>query len=136
RRRPRYLRGSSQAGGRSSQSSSGSCSSGRARRATPVIEDLLKPPVTVAVNDLHVKFRVATAKKDTGSGSRKFQAFRRVLGMNPKATVRALRGLSLVAREGESVGIVGQNGSGKSTLLRTIAGLQEPSRGEVHASSE
>lgn len=101
-----------------------------------MIEDLLKPPVTVAVNDLHVKFRVATAKKDTGSGSRKFQAFRRVLGMNPKATVRALRGLSLVAREGESVGIVGQNGSGKSTLLRTIAGLQEPSRGEVHASSE
>jgi teichoic acid transport system ATP-binding protein len=48
-------------------------------------------------------------------------------------SVSALRGVSLVAHEGESIGIVGRNGSGKSTLLRTIAGLTVPTRGRVLA---
>nr|WP_218852583.1 ABC transporter ATP-binding protein [Spelaeicoccus albus] len=84
---------------------------------------------------MHVTFRVPTSQKPKPSAG----ALRRVgrlAGLSPRATVLALRGLSFVAREGESVGIVGQNGSGKSTLLRTMAGLQRPSRGEVHASSE
>jgi NitT/TauT family transport system ATP-binding protein len=34
-------------------------------------------------------------------------------------------------RDGEIVGLLGRSGSGKSTLLRTIAGLTEPSSGEV-----
>lgn len=49
--------------------------------------------------------------------------------------VRALKNVSLVAHEGEAIGIVGLNGSGKSTLLRIIAGLERPSGGRVLATA-
>ena len=48
-----------------------------------------------------------------------------------KGTVLALHDLSFVAREREAVGLVGPSGCGKSTLLELIAGLQEPTGGEL-----
>ena len=42
-----------------------------------------------------------------------------------------LRGVDLVAREGELVAVVGPNGAGKSTLLRVLAGLIAPTAGRV-----
>ncbi|BCG03465.1 ABC transporter ATP-binding protein (plasmid) [Paraburkholderia sp. PGU19] len=42
-----------------------------------------------------------------------------------------LDGVNLSLREGEIVGLLGRSGSGKSTLLRIIAGLIEPTSGEV-----
>jgi len=42
-----------------------------------------------------------------------------------------LDGVNLEVRIGEIVGLVGRSGSGKSTLLRLIAGLSEPSAGEL-----
>jgi iron complex transport system ATP-binding protein len=42
-----------------------------------------------------------------------------------------LNGVSLEVQRGETLGIVGPNGSGKSTLLKLLAGLREPSAGEV-----
>ncbi|MEK6346498.1 MAG: nitrate/sulfonate/bicarbonate ABC transporter ATP-binding protein [Burkholderia sp.] len=42
-----------------------------------------------------------------------------------------LDGVNLSLREGEIVGLLGRSGSGKSTLLRIIAGLIEPSSGDV-----
>ena len=42
-----------------------------------------------------------------------------------------LEGVNLRLREGEIVGLLGRSGSGKSTLLRVIAGLNQPSGGEV-----
>ncbi len=45
--------------------------------------------------------------------------------------VEALDGLSLGVRDSEFVTIVGPSGCGKSTLLRIVAGLIEPSAGEV-----
>jgi iron complex transport system ATP-binding protein len=43
----------------------------------------------------------------------------------------ALAGVSLAAHAGEMVGLLGPNGAGKSTLLRLVAGLLEPSSGQV-----
>ena len=39
--------------------------------------------------------------------------------------------LSLDARQGEMIGLIGPNGCGKSTLLRTLAGLQPPLNGQI-----
>ncbi|MBV8489632.1 MAG: metal ABC transporter ATP-binding protein [Candidatus Eremiobacteraeota bacterium] len=43
----------------------------------------------------------------------------------------ALHGATLAVHFGEALGVVGPNGSGKSTLLKTIAGLLQPSSGEL-----
>ncbi|MDH5580204.1 MAG: ABC transporter ATP-binding protein/permease, partial [Betaproteobacteria bacterium] len=49
----------------------------------------------------------------------------------PAAAARALDGVSLRIRKGESVGFVGSSGSGKSTLVDVILGLLTPATGKV-----
>ena len=48
----------------------------------------------------------------------------------------ALRGVSMAARRGQLVAIVGPSGSGKSTLLSCLAGLDEPDGGHVVVAGE
>jgi len=43
-----------------------------------------------------------------------------------------LDGVSLVASDGDRLGLVGENGAGKSTLLRLLAGADVPDAGSVH----
>jgi teichoic acid transport system ATP-binding protein len=92
---------------------------------------------TVAVQDVHVRYRVPStdAAERRRRSSVLTRATRTVLGRQPMVLVRALAGISFVARSGEQIGLVGQNGSGKSTLLRIIAGLENPARGRVLAES-
>mgnify|MGYP001941607763 CR=1 FL=1 len=53
-----------------------------------------------------------------------------------RRTVHAVKNVSFIAKEGESIGILGRNGSGKSTLLRMIAGNESPTSGEIFVSDQ
>ncbi len=46
-------------------------------------------------------------------------------------SLEVLKGVSLTAREGDVVAIIGGSGSGKSTMLRCINFLETPTRGRI-----
>jgi lipopolysaccharide transport system ATP-binding protein len=45
--------------------------------------------------------------------------------------VQALKGVSLEIRSGDRVGLMGHNGAGKTSLLRMLAGIYEPTAGQI-----
>ena len=51
-------------------------------------------------------------------------------------THEVLKGVSLTAREGDVVAIIGGSGSGKSTMLRCINFLETPSAGTIEIGGE
>ncbi|MEU4152566.1 ATP-binding cassette domain-containing protein [Streptomyces sp. NPDC026659] len=48
-----------------------------------------------------------------------------------RGRIRALSGVNLTVRPGETVALMGRNGAGKSTLLGSLVGLVEPTAGSV-----
>ena len=48
----------------------------------------------------------------------------------------AVRGIDLEIAEGEFIALMGPSGCGKTTTLRMIAGLEEPTSGEVRLAGE
>jgi teichoic acid transport system ATP-binding protein len=80
----------------------------------------------VVVDDVHVIYKVfGTGKKAAAVGSKLAKKSR-------MREVHAVKGVSFVVREGETIGIVGSNGSGKSSLMRAIAGLYPSTKGAVY----
>jgi ABC-type histidine transport system ATPase subunit len=65
-------------------------------------------PVAVRVHDLHKRF----------------------------GTLEVLKGVSLTAREGDVVSMIGASGSGKSTFLRCINFLEMPTEGTIEVTGE
>ncbi|WPR66175.1 ABC transporter ATP-binding protein [Glutamicibacter protophormiae] len=102
-----------------------------ATRPSNILIDEARQPVVI-VDNLHVKYEVYSSGKAVGNAGA-----RRLLQPKMKGvrTVHALKGITFVAYENESIGVIGSNGSGKSTLLRAITGLTPPSDGAVYARS-
>ena len=50
------------------------------------------------------------------------------------ASVEALADISISLHDGDRLGIIGHNGAGKTTLLRILAGVYQPSTGQIERS--
>jgi teichoic acid transport system ATP-binding protein len=88
--------------------------------------DASKGKPVVVVDDVHVIYKVfGTGKKARGVRDPQAKKTR-------MREVHAVKGVSFVVYEGETVGIVGSNGSGKSSLMRAIAGLFPATKGAVY----
>lgn len=59
------------------------------------------------------------------------KTFRYRTGLFHRQTVEAVKPLSFTLREKQTLAIIGENGSGKSTLAKMLAGMVEPSGGEI-----
>lgn len=94
---------------------------------TASIVDYSKQPLAVEVKDVTMIFNMAseslTNLKEYFIKLAKHELF--------FEEFRALKHISFDVRRGEVVGLVGTNGSGKSTMLKIIAGVLQPSEGEV-----
>lgn len=59
------------------------------------------------------------------------KTFRYRTGWFRRQTVDAVKPLSFTLRERQTLAIIGENGSGKSTLAKMLAGMIEPTSGEL-----
>lgn len=82
---------------------------------------------TVVVDNVHKTYLIGRGTSED---------VRRTAFPRTRLRVDALKGVSLVAQERETIGIIGLNGSGKSTLLRLISGGEEATSGLIRVRSK
>ncbi len=80
----------------------------------------------VKVNNLVKKFKIPHLRRDTVR-----EGFVNIFNRPRYEVFNAVDDLSFSLEEGGFLGVIGKNGSGKSTLLKILAGVYEPSSGEV-----
>jgi len=84
--------------------------------------------IAINVEHLSMEFKVSNDKIDTLK-----EYVIRTIKRNKSETkkVKVLDDISFTIKRGEKLGILGFNGAGKSTLLRIIAGIYEPTEGNI-----
>ena len=81
----------------------------------------------IEVKNIHKEFVLLQNKSSTLK-----QAVVNIVKKNKKTIYKVLDGISFDVHEGDFFGIIGRNGSGKSTLLKLIAGVYEPTAGNIY----
>jgi len=89
--------------------------------------DVAEKKVAIAIKDIHKEFVLRQNKNTTLK-----QAVVNIIKKNKKTVYKVLDGISFDIYEGDFIGIIGRNGSGKSTLLKLIAGVYEPTAGNIY----
>ena len=80
----------------------------------------------ILLKDVTKVYKLYNKPKD-----RLFDAFGLLRGKRKPKLNRALDGVSMEIKKGETVGIIGTNGSGKSTILKIITGVLSENSGDV-----
>lgn len=83
--------------------------------------------VAVEIKNIHKEFVLIQNKSTTLK-----QAVVNIVRENHKTVYKVLDEVSFNVNEGDFFGIIGRNGSGKSTLLKLIAGVYEPTAGNIY----
>ena len=91
----------------------------------------------IEAKNVSVAYKIYSAR----GRSLRNELFRRVGGgikvdAQSRVSVAALQNINLSLRAGDRVALIGGNGAGKSTLLRVVAGIMEPSGGEITRSGQ
>jgi ABC-type polysaccharide/polyol phosphate transport system ATPase subunit len=94
----------------------------------PVADTIRAGAPAVRVRDLGIRYDLRLTRRTTLKGSLAGMLRR---GHSPDTSFWAIRHLSFELDQGESLAVIGPNGAGKSTLLLALAGVLEPSEGDI-----
>lgn len=82
----------------------------------------------IKVEDVTIRYKLGDFK-DIGL---KEWVVRHLKGTYSVQEFLAVNNVSFEVKPGELVGLIGTNGAGKSTLLKAVAGIMEPTRGQIN----
>ena len=94
------------------------------------------PTPTAKAGRIPVEPDIANGTPNVVEATGLSRIYRTPQGFGKSIENHVLKGVDLVVRKGETLGLVGESGCGKSTLARVLAGLETPTSGTVKINGE